>query len=151
MTKTGLRQTIPKSVIVELSATPEKFLENGLKAPQPHSQGCLYPYLEKKKLLNETEVDYQVPPSIALVEVTFSATPEKFLENGLRASQFHSQGCLYPYLEKKKLLDGTIAFYPRVIGQRNPDNAAHYRWGKINSQFAIRSYCLPQCECNAKS
>jgi hypothetical protein len=39
MTKTGLRQTIPpkpKSVIIELSAIPEKFLEDGLRASQFH-------------------------------------------------------------------------------------------------------------------
>ncbi|BBD70326.1 C-5 cytosine-specific DNA methylase [Nostoc commune NIES-4072] len=36
-----------KSVIVELYAIPEKFLENDLKASQFHSQGCLYPYLIK--------------------------------------------------------------------------------------------------------
>ncbi|QLE46094.1 DNA cytosine methyltransferase (plasmid) [Nostoc sp. C052] len=58
-----------------------------------------------------------------------SAIPEKFLEDDLRGSQLHSQGCLYPYLEKKKLLDGTIAFYPRVIGQRDPDNPIQWRWG----------------------
>ncbi|MCC5632852.1 DNA cytosine methyltransferase [Nostoc sphaeroides CHAB 2801] len=58
-----------------------------------------------------------------------SAIPEKFLESDLKSIQLHSQGCLYPYLEKKKLLDGTIAFYPRVIGQRDPNNPTHYRWG----------------------
>ncbi|OYD86843.1 DNA methyltransferase [Nostoc sp. 'Peltigera membranacea cyanobiont' 213] len=58
-----------------------------------------------------------------------SAIPEKFLEDDLRASQLHSQGCLYPYLEKKKLFDGSIVFYPRVIGQRDPNNPTHYRWG----------------------
>jgi DNA (cytosine-5)-methyltransferase 1 len=57
------------------------------------------------------------------------AIPEKFLEDDLRASQLHSQGCLYPYLEKKKLLDGSIVFYPRVIGQRDPDNPIQWRWG----------------------
>jgi DNA (cytosine-5)-methyltransferase 1 len=58
-----------------------------------------------------------------------SAIPEKFLEDDLRASKLHSQGCLYPYLEKKKLLDGSIVFYPRVIGQRDPDNPIQWRWG----------------------
>ncbi|QFS51202.1 DNA cytosine methyltransferase [Nostoc sphaeroides] len=58
-----------------------------------------------------------------------SAIPEKFLESDLKSIQLHSQGCLYPYLEKKRLLDGSIVFYPRVIGQRDPDNPTHYRWG----------------------
>jgi DNA (cytosine-5)-methyltransferase 1 len=63
------------------------------------------------------------------VIVELSAIPEKFLEDDLRASQLHSQGCLYPYLEKKKLLDGSIVFYPRVICERDPNNPTHYRWG----------------------
>ncbi|MHC5748149.1 MAG: DNA cytosine methyltransferase [Nostoc sp.] len=63
------------------------------------------------------------------VIVKLSAIPEKFLEDDLRASQLHSQGCLYPYLEKKKLLDSSIVFYPRVIGQRDPDNPIQWRWG----------------------
>ncbi|MHC0068803.1 DNA cytosine methyltransferase [Nostoc sp. UIC 10890] len=58
-----------------------------------------------------------------------SATPEKFLEDDLKSSQLHSQGCLYPYLEKKKLLDGSIVFYPQVIGQRDPGNPIQWRWG----------------------
>ncbi|MBN3926726.1 DNA cytosine methyltransferase [Nostoc sp. NMS4] len=58
-----------------------------------------------------------------------SAIPEKFLEDDLKSIQLHSQGCLYPYLEKKKLLDGSIVFYPRVIGQRDPDNPIQWRWG----------------------
>ncbi|MHC0067643.1 hypothetical protein ACWATR_32920 [Nostoc sp. UIC 10890] len=57
------------------------------------------------------------------------AIPEKFLEDNLKGQQLRSQGCLYQYLEKKKLLDGSIAFYPRVIGERDPDNSRHWRWG----------------------
>ncbi|WP_199338541.1 DNA cytosine methyltransferase [Nostoc sp. FACHB-133] len=41
-----------KSVISELSAIPEKFLEKGVKASQCESVGCLYPYLKTKKLLD---------------------------------------------------------------------------------------------------
>ncbi|WP_225912883.1 DNA cytosine methyltransferase [Nostoc flagelliforme] len=118
-----------KSVIVELSAIPEKFLESDLEAAQLHSQECLYPYIKKKKLLHETEVHQTPFDSTAPVKVTLSATPEKFLESDLKASQLHSQGCLYPYLEKKKLLDGSIVFYPRVICERDPNDPTHYRWG----------------------
>ncbi|MHC5916709.1 MAG: DNA cytosine methyltransferase [Nostoc sp.] len=70
-----------------------------------------------------------------------SAIPEKFLEDDLKSSQLHSQGCLYPYLEKKKLLDGTIAFYPRVIGQRDPNNPTHYRWG-FNWEERVDGVCI---------
>ncbi|MBD2511122.1 hypothetical protein H6G91_28375 [Nostoc muscorum FACHB-395] len=58
-----------------------------------------------------------------------SAIPEKFLENDLKAPQPHSQGCLYPYLETKKLLDGSTVFYPRVIGERDPNDPFCWRWG----------------------
>ncbi|MHC5855078.1 DNA cytosine methyltransferase [Nostoc sp.] len=63
------------------------------------------------------------------VIVKLSAIPEKFLEDDLKSIQLHSQGCLYPYLEKKKLLDGSIVFYPRVICERDPDNPTQWRWG----------------------
>ena len=57
-----------------------------------------------------------------------SAIPEKSLDNDLKALQPHSQGCLYPYLETKKLLDGSDVFYPRVIGERDPNNPFCWRW-----------------------
>ncbi|MHC5595451.1 MAG: DNA cytosine methyltransferase [Nostoc sp.] len=75
------------------------------------------------------------------VIVELSAIPEKFLEDDLKAPQIHSQGCLYPYLEKKKLLDGTIAFYPRVIGQRDPDNPTQWRWG-FNWEERVDGVCI---------
>ncbi|MBD2468733.1 hypothetical protein [Nostoc sp. FACHB-145] len=54
------------------------------------------------------------------------AIPEKFLEKGLKSPNIKSVGCLYPYLETKKLQDGSTALYPRV-------KSIH------NSQFAIRN------------
>ncbi|WP_322661687.1 DNA cytosine methyltransferase [Dendronalium sp. ChiSLP03b] len=57
------------------------------------------------------------------------ATPEKFLEKGLKSPGFESVGYLYPYLETKKLQDGSTALYPRVIGERDSNNASHWRWG----------------------
>ncbi|WP_225226018.1 DNA cytosine methyltransferase [Komarekiella delphini-convector] len=58
-----------------------------------------------------------------------TAIPEKFLENELKPALHDSVGCLYPYLETKKLHDGSNAFYPRVIGERDPNNLFHWRWG----------------------
>ena len=58
-----------------------------------------------------------------------SAIPEKFLEKGVKASQGESVGCLYQYLETKKLLDGKTVSYPRVIGERDPSNPFCWRWG----------------------
>ncbi|BBD62762.1 C-5 cytosine-specific DNA methylase (plasmid) [Nostoc sp. HK-01] len=56
------------------------------------------------------------------------ATPEKSSEKGLKSSDIESVGYLYPYLETKKLQDGSTALYPRVIGERDPNNASHWRW-----------------------
>ncbi|MBD2731644.1 DNA cytosine methyltransferase [Nostoc sp. FACHB-892] len=58
-----------------------------------------------------------------------SKIPEKFLDKGVKGSQGESVGCLYQYLETKKLLDGSNAFYPRVIGERDPNNPFLWRWG----------------------
>ncbi|MBD2255176.1 DNA cytosine methyltransferase [Nostoc parmelioides FACHB-3921] len=57
------------------------------------------------------------------------AIPEKFLDKGLQDSENDSVGCLYPYLETKKLHNGSTAFYPRVIDERDPNNPHHWRWG----------------------
>lgn len=81
----------------------------------------------------------------------YELIPENFLEEN-ECSSFPTQqpkpskqkGCLYKYLENKKLKDGTIVSYPRVIGHRNPDNPTHWRWGfnweeKINGEWKGRS------------
>ncbi|WP_242058196.1 MULTISPECIES: hypothetical protein [Nostoc] len=57
------------------------------------------------------------------------ATLEKFLKDDLKHSPIRSQGCLYQYLETKKLQDGSTALYPRVIGERDPQNPKHWHWG----------------------
>ncbi|MBC1237567.1 hypothetical protein GNE10_10605 [Nostoc sp. 2RC] len=54
------------------------------------------------------------------------------------------KGCLYKYVEKKKLKDGTTVSYPRVDGERDPENPSHWRWGfnweqKINGKWKGRS------------
>jgi DNA (cytosine-5)-methyltransferase 1 len=77
-------------------------------------------------------------------KIMSSKTPEKFLEDDSKRSHIQSQGCLYPYLESKKLLDGSTVFYPRVIGVRDPNNPKHWRWGfnweaKINGIWKGRS------------
>lgn len=79
--------------------------------------------------MTKTAPSHTLPPKPKPVIIELSAIPEKFLEDDLKSIQLHSQGCLYPYLEKKKLLDGSIAFYPRVIGERDPNNPTLWRWG----------------------
>jgi hypothetical protein len=59
------------------------------------------------------------------------------------------KGCLYKYIENKKLKDGSIASYPRVIGDREQGNPTHWRWGfnweeKIDGKWKGRSIgCVP--------
>lgn len=83
--------------------------------------------------------------------VRVASRREIFLEEKQQPSQLPQQpkpskqkGCLYKYLENKKLKDGTIASYPRVIGDRKPDNPNHWRWGfnweeKIDGEWKGRS------------
>ncbi|MCV3217573.1 hypothetical protein OGM63_29375 [Plectonema radiosum NIES-515] len=54
------------------------------------------------------------------------------------------KGCLYRYIENKKLKDGSVASYPRVIGHRDPSNPKHWRWGfnweeKVGGEWKNRS------------
>lgn len=79
--------------------------------------------------MTKTVLSHTLPPKAKSVIVELSAIPEKFLENDLKALQPHSQGCLYPYLETKKLLDGSNVFYPRVIGERDPNDPFCWQWG----------------------
>ena len=79
------------------------------------------------------------------------ATHENFLEETKPATTSteksksrQRKGCLYKYLENKKLKSGDIASYPRVIGHRQPDNPTHWRWGfnweeKIDGEWKGRS------------
>jgi hypothetical protein len=73
---------------------------------------------------------------------------DRFLEETkpLAASQKTKQpkGCLYKYLESKKLKDGTTVNYPRIDGERNSENRSHWRWGfnwelRINGKWKGRS------------
>ncbi|MEH1932012.1 MAG: hypothetical protein V7K83_31925 [Nostoc sp.] len=84
-------------------------------------------------------------------KVGYQVVPENFLEETERAAASNQKaksrqrkGCLYKYIENKKLKDGAIASYPRVIGHRHPDNPTHWRWGfnweeKIDGEWKGRS------------
>ncbi|MBG1257778.1 DNA cytosine methyltransferase [Nostoc commune] len=78
--------------------------------------------------MTKTARSHTLLPKPKSVIVELYATPKKFLEKGVKASQGESVGCLYQYLETKKLLDGSNVFYPRVIGERDPNNPFHWRW-----------------------
>lgn len=78
-------------------------------------------------------------------------TPEIFLEETQPQPEAVHQpksrqhkGCLYKYIENKKLKSGNIASYPRVIGHRSPNNPTHWRWGfnweeKVDGEWKGRS------------
>jgi hypothetical protein len=93
-----------------------------------------------RSLSPESNTYTQLPPSEP------ELIPEKFSEE---TKKDRRRGCLYRYLENKKLKDGTIASYPRVTGERDPDNPKHWRWGfnweeKIDGQWKNRSFgCVP--------
>ena len=92
----------------------------------------------------KTAPSHTLLPKPKSVIIELSATPENFLEKGVKASQGESVGCLYQYLETKKLLDGETVSYPRVIGERDPNNPFHWRWAfnwkeKINGAWKGKS------------
>jgi len=102
-------------------------------------------FLEDKKQSPSIE-------SLSLSPVDSNTTPENFLEESnadtkrsLTPKRRQRKGCLYKYLENKKLKNGNIASYPRVIGEtRDPDNPKHWRWGfnweeKIDGEWKGRS------------
>jgi hypothetical protein len=104
------------------SITTEKFLEESLGTETPKN--------DTRELSKET------------------LTTEKFLEESLSTDKSRACGCLYQYIENKKLKDGTIASYPRVEGERDKHNYAHWRWGysweeKIDGQWKNRSVGVP--------
>ncbi|WP_375515579.1 hypothetical protein [uncultured Nostoc sp.] len=78
-------------------------------------------------------------------------TPENFLEESepqletvQKPKGRQCKGCLYRYIENKKLKSGAIASYPRVIGHREPSNPQHWRWGfnweeKVDGEWKGRS------------
>ncbi|WP_243458312.1 hypothetical protein [Nostoc sp. UIC 10630] len=81
----------------------------------------------------------------------YEVIPENFLEETERSEEAvqkpkgrQCKGCLYKYIENKKLKNGSIVSYPRVIGHRQPDNPTHWRWGfnweeKIDGEWKGRS------------
>jgi len=120
---------------------PNTFLKDRL----PQSESIPEKFLEDKKQSPSIE-----PLSLSSIEG--NTTPENFLEESTADTKQlpplkrrQCKGCLYKYLENKKLKNGNIASYPRVIGEtRDPDNPKHWRWGfnweeKIDGEWKGRS------------
>nr|MDZ8061324.1 hypothetical protein [Nostoc sp. EkiNYC01] len=81
----------------------------------------------------------------------YEVIPENFLEETERREEAvqkpkgrQRKGCLYRYIENKKLKNESIVSYPRVIGHREPSNPHHWRWGfsweiKVDGEWKGRS------------
>ncbi|RUS93002.1 hypothetical protein DSM107003_47490 [Trichormus variabilis SAG 1403-4b] len=119
----------------EIFSTPE--LE---RSPSPesntsqHLQGNTEKFLEENSITEESGKE--------------TPTTEKFLEETLSTDNSRACGCLYQYIENKKLKNGSIASYPRVDGERDKHNYAHWRWGysweeKIDGDWKNRSVGVP--------
>lgn len=127
---------------------------DGIRNIEEKAEGC-YSALESsliKQFQYWRTVDLQRSPSEESNTYTQSppSEPELIPENfSEEVKKDRRRGCLYKYLENKKLKDGVIASYPRVAGERDPDNPKHWRWGfnweeKIDGQWKNRSLgCVP--------
>ncbi|MHC5718498.1 MAG: hypothetical protein ACYTX0_42085, partial [Nostoc sp.] len=112
-----------------------------------------YPHIECTQQLNHVSCPSCESPLLTLNNGcgVCGWIPENFLEESEQQPQAvqkpkgrQRKGCLYRYIENKKLKSGAIASYPRVIGHRNPDNPTHWRWGfnweeKIDGEWKGRS------------
>jgi rubrerythrin len=152
-------------LIGELAIAPQSLVEKFLEDNQPQlctkcfqvvakSYTCeKCPYIECTQQLNHVSCPSCESPLLTLNNGcgVCEWIPENFLEETEPATTStekpkHRQrkGCLYKYLENKKLKNGTIASYPRVIGHRHPDNPTHWRWGfnweeKVDGEWKGRS------------
>ncbi|MCE2703815.1 MAG: hypothetical protein LW859_41995 [Anabaena sp. 49633_E8] len=118
---------------LEENSTTEKFLEENSTTEK---------FLEE----NSTTEKFLEENSNSTTEkfLEENSTTEKFLEENLTTEKCHACGCLYQYIENKKLKNGSIVSYPRVNGERNKHNYGHWRWGysweeKINGKWRNRS------------
>lgn len=111
-------------------------------------------FLRETNSTNELLIDsFLVKETNVLRDNSFLGETEDLQDEGdkketVLAPKRHRKGSLYPYIEEKKLKDGTIASYPRVTGARDRDNIRHWRWGycweeKVNGQWKNRSISVP--------
>ncbi len=118
------KQLINKEEVVN----PE-FLESAYNLPigwtDPQDERSAWEFLEEMEPYahaeqpSETHLTLESPALPSEESCTYNqsrseSTPEKFLEEKKKRNR---KGCLYKYLENKKLKDGTIASYPRVKGR----------------------------------
>lgn len=86
--------------------------------------------------------------AIAPQELVEKFLGENISEVSLEKKKKVASGSLAPYLEHKKVKDGTIVTYPRVVGDRDKNNPSHWKWGyyyeiKIDGEWKNRSISTP--------
>ncbi|WP_199924475.1 hypothetical protein [Anabaena sp. WA102] len=130
-TEKFLEENVDTEELGKETLTTEKFLEKNLDTEE----------LSKETLTTEKFLEKNLDTEELGKE---TLTTEKFLEKNLNTEITHACGCLYQYLENKKLKNGSIVSYPRVEGERDKHNYLHWRWGynwkeKIDGQWKNRS------------
>nr|WP_290602805.1 ASCH domain-containing protein [Anabaena sp. AL93] len=140
-TEKFLEETLTTEKFLEDKSTTEKFLEDKSTTEKfLEDKSTTEKFLEDKstteKFLEETLTTEKF--------LEDKSTTEKFLEENSTTEKCHACGCLYQYIENKKLKNGSIVSYPRVDGERNKHNYGHWRWGysweeKINGKWRNRS------------
>jgi len=107
--------------------------------------------LKSDPVLGETENPLELKSRSVLGET----------ENPLELKSSRASGWLEHYTKNKKLKQGIIATYPRVQGERDPDNPEHwywaYRWeekrgnAKSDNGYVTRAISLPRHKVQAVS
>ena len=128
------------NTLKESPGTTEKFLEeNSITEKSGKETLTTEKFLEENSTTEESGKE--------------TLTTEKFLEENSTTEELGIEitracGCLYQYIENKKLKNGLIVSYPRIDGERNKHNYAHWRWGysweeKIGGDWKNRSVGVP--------
>ena len=128
-------------VINELAIAPQhlidKFFSQKETLKRKVSRGDTPPGELCKKAIEEKSA-YET------IHENFLEETKQQQESVQKAKGRQRKGCLYRYIENKKLKNGSIASYPRVIGHREPSNPHHWRWGvnweeKVDGEWKGRS------------
>jgi hypothetical protein len=125
--------------------TTEKFLKETLSTENPKDNNGK---LSKETPTTEKFLEESLGTENPTENNAGESNTEKFLEESLSTDKSRACGCLYQYIENKKLKDGRIVSYPRVDGTRDKHNYLHWRWGysweeKIDGEWKNRSVGVP--------
>lgn len=101
---------------------------------------------------NITPDQTQKPPNAETTLVTESVVIDDEVDtnvvSNMKTTKDTRRGSLYKYLDKKTLKSGKEVSYPRVAGERDPNNIKHWKWGfcweeKVNGEWRNRSIGCP--------